>query len=349
MFDYKKYMDKSDQLSDVLEKQLKKYFKKIIRLHGSRDYFQVKQDSFTFEIIPILEVKNSKDAINITDVSPLHALFVKSAVKKNKKISDEIRLMKQFCKSNKIYGAESYINGFSGYMCELLIIYYGGFFNLIKAASKWGDKEVIDIKNFYKGKNVLMEMNKSKTYSPMILIDPVQADRNASAALSTEKYSLFIEKAKEFLRKPSVNFFEDYKFDIDKIKKEFILVEADVLDGKEDIVGAKTLKVFDFLRNNIAKKGFEIKQDGWYWDKGPKAYFYFKIIRDLDNIEIVEGPPVKLNDFVSNFKKKHKNTFVKDDMICAKEKRKFTKAKDLIKDLLKDEYVKERLKANKLV
>ena len=44
-YDYKKFKDKSSDLSDILEKSLKQALKtmglKCERLHGSRDYFQV--------------------------------------------------------------------------------------------------------------------------------------------------------------------------------------------------------------------------------------------------------------------------------------------------------------------
>src|SRR3989338_11626436 len=73
LFDYNKYKDKSSELSDILEKSLKKKFGKIIRIHGSRDYFQIKEENFTFEIVPILKIKNAAQAKNITDVSPLHS------------------------------------------------------------------------------------------------------------------------------------------------------------------------------------------------------------------------------------------------------------------------------------
>ena len=75
-YDYKKYKDKSDRLSDMLEKTLKKKFGKVKRLHGSRDYFQIEQKGFTFEIVPILKINKSEEAVNITDVSPLHARWV---------------------------------------------------------------------------------------------------------------------------------------------------------------------------------------------------------------------------------------------------------------------------------
>jgi len=165
-FNYSKFKDKSSELSDILEKFLKRHFK-ITKLHGSRDYFQIKEGKFTFEIIPILDIKRAEQAKNITDVSPLHSKFVL----KHKKLIDEIRLTKQFFKAAKIYGAESYIRGFSGYVCEILTIYYGSFLKLLRAASKWKENTVIDIKSYYRGKNIFTELNKSKLISPIIVID----------------------------------------------------------------------------------------------------------------------------------------------------------------------------------
>ena len=108
-------------------------------------------------------------ALNIIDISPLHTVFVK----KHKKLNDEIRLAKQFCRAQDCYGAESYINGFSGYSCELLVIHYGSFKKLARKAAKWKPKVVIDILKKYKGKNPLEELNPSKTQSPLVIIDPV--------------------------------------------------------------------------------------------------------------------------------------------------------------------------------
>src|SRR3989344_7885958 len=76
-FPYKAYMDKSARLSDILEKALKKSFV-VERLHGSRDYFRIRKKEFTFEVIPILAIRKAEQAVNITDVSPLHAKYVKA-------------------------------------------------------------------------------------------------------------------------------------------------------------------------------------------------------------------------------------------------------------------------------
>ncbi|MBW2991700.1 nucleotidyltransferase domain-containing protein, partial [Candidatus Woesearchaeota archaeon] len=129
-YDYNKYKDKSENISKLLGKHLREKFKFTV-MHGSRDYYQIKQDGFIYEVIPILDIKQAGQAKNITDISPLHAKWVK---KNGKNLVDDIRLAKAFLKANNLYGAESYIRGFSGYVTEILVIYYKGFLNFLKAA-----------------------------------------------------------------------------------------------------------------------------------------------------------------------------------------------------------------------
>jgi len=140
-FDFNKYASNSDQLSEVLEKHLKKAFPKlkIERFHGSRDYFNVQYENITFEVIPILKIKKSEEAVNITDISPLHSIWVN---KHTVNMKDDIRLAKKFCWAYGLYGAESYIRGFSGYVIEILIAYYGSFGKLLQASLKWKEKDL---------------------------------------------------------------------------------------------------------------------------------------------------------------------------------------------------------------
>ena len=255
LFNYNRFKNRSDELSDLLESMIKKNFK-FKRVHGSRDYFQVKERNMIFEIIPVLDIKRAEQAINITDISPLHAKFVG----KHKKLADDIRLMKQFCKAQRFYGAESHIAGFSGYSCEVLTIHYKGFMNLVRSAAKWKQKVVIDPMKYYRRKNPLAEMNTSKIESPLVLVDPVQKGRNVTAALGLEKFNLFKNACAKFLKKPSRDFFIEKSFDIEKIIKKahgrkLLLFEAKPLSGKEDVVGSKLVKVMEFLVADLKKNG----------------------------------------------------------------------------------------------
>ena len=350
LFKYNKFKDKSDKLSDILEKILKKKFKKIIRLHGSRDYFQINQNYFTFEIIPILKIQKSEQAKNITDVSPLHSNWVK----KHKKVVNEMKLTKQFCQAQNVYGAESYIRGFSGYICEILAVYYGSFLNLIKSAAKWQDKVVIDAEKYYKGKDVFKLVNISKLASPLIVIDPVQKDRNAAAALNNEKFEAFKKAAKEFLRNPSKESFikKDLKdlFLKEKTKgNKLIIIKAAPLRGKVDVAGGKLLKIYELLKEEIQKHDFKIIKTGWEWDKKNDAFMYFLFSRKpLPKTIQLKGPPLKIKQHLENFKKIHKKTLIKNNKIFAIEKREYTIPEDLLKDSTKNQFAKERSKSIKM-
>lgn len=180
------YKLKDKTLSDILEASLKKSKVKYIKLHGSRDYFQVHFKNLVLELIPILEIKAASQALNITDISPLHVSYILQQIKKNKKINDEIKLAKAFCYAVDCYGAESYIRGFSGYSLEVLVSYYGSFLNFIKIANKWNtkDKIIIDPRKYYKDKKkILQEINISKQISPLILIDPVSKRKKCFSCL----------------------------------------------------------------------------------------------------------------------------------------------------------------------
>jgi tRNA nucleotidyltransferase (CCA-adding enzyme) len=345
-FDYNKYKDKSSELANILEKALKKEFK-ITRLHGSRDYFQIKQKSFTFEIIPILNIKKADQAKNITDISPLHAKWVNNY----KKLSDEMRLTMQFFKAASVYGAESYIKGFSGYVCEILTVYYKDFLNLIKNIAKWKEKTIIDAKHYFKNKEVLYTLNKSKIQSPLIVIDPVQKERNAAAALSKEKFDILVNKAKQFLKNPSKKFFEKEEFSIDtlKTKNKLIILDIKVKSGKRDIIGCKLLKAIDFIKKQLLKNDFKVLDYGWNWDESSNALFYFILKKEtLSKNKIWQGPPLKAEPHLKAFKKKYKKTFVKNGKIYANVKREYINPEDLIKELIKNDYLKDKIKDIKL-
>ncbi len=350
LFDYKKYKDKSDKISDILEKILKKKFKKIIRLHGSRDYFQIRENNLTFEIVPILKINKAEQAKNITDVSPLHSNWVK----KHKQSLNEIKLTKQFCQAQNIYGAESHIKGFSGYVCEILAIYYGSFLNIIKSAAKWDDKVVVDAEKYYRGKDVFKIVNASKLISPLIVIDPVQKGRNAAAALSDEKFEAFKKTAKEFLKNPSKEFFirKDLRSLFLGMKskgKKLIIIEAEPLIGKIDVVGSKLMKIFEFFNQQLQKHGFKILKSEWEWNKNSNSAFYFIFNKEpLPKTVEVKGPPLEMKQHVDNFRKMHKKTFEKSGKMHAIDSREFLFPEDLLNELIKSDYSKERSKSLKL-
>jgi len=342
-FDMKKFRDKD--ISKILAKELKKKFSKVSTLHGSRDYFRIFKDGFTFEIVPILYIKKAGQASNITDISPLHT----SWVKKYARLADDIRLAKAFCHAQSCYGAESYIRGFSGYVLEILVINYGSFGKFIKAVANWKSRECID----FAGHGV--ELNRAKTQSPLILIDPVQADRNAAAALSKEQYDKLISAARKFIKNPSEDFFVKKEFSLDDLKakaegKSLVVFEVVPLSGKEDVVGAKLLKAFNYLNKLFLVEGFKVYDASWHWDK--KALFNFIVDPGLlPAFKIHQGPKVSQELHSSRFRDKNKAyvLFESNGRLCAKIPRKFRDASSFSSSIVKDKNLRLWVKSVKLL
>ena len=349
-FNYKKFSDKSPLLSNFLEAALKKAFPhyRISRVHGSRDYFQFRYETLDFEMIPILNIKKAEKAKNITDVSPLHTRWVKRNT--SAKLKDEVRLAKQFFRANGLYGAESYISGFSGYVLEILIVNYGSLENLLKASTSWKIKQVIDVEEHHKGKDALFELNKSKTISPLIVIDPVDKSRNAAAALSQEKFSLLRKISQQYLKHPQESFFEKEALDSKQLKKEaekrklnFIFLTLIPQQGKEDVVGIKLLKAFNFLENEL--QAFDVKNSGWDWNKHNQAWFYFFLgKKQLPAFEVRKGPPIKFKEHAEKFRKQHPDAYEEEERLITDVEVKYRELDKFLYHILNEPYFKERIK-----
>ena len=58
----------------------------------------------------------------------------------------EVRLLKRFMKMVGTYGSEFKVGGFSGYLCELMIIRYGSFLKVLKGVfDHWKPGYQIDL------------------------------------------------------------------------------------------------------------------------------------------------------------------------------------------------------------
>jgi tRNA nucleotidyltransferase (CCA-adding enzyme) len=345
-FDYS-YKDKD--ISVMLNKILDHLNPTLI--HGSRDYFQI-QKNFTYEIIPVLNITDYKKVKNVTDMSPLHVTYVKDNLKKKPSLADDIRLAKQFCKASTCYGAESYISGFSGHVLDILVIHYGSFLNFLSAAAEWKAKKVIDPELHLEDPE--KELNKAKQQSPLILVDPLQPDRNAAAALSQEKYDMIRQTARAFLENPAEEYFQQKKVDSayllqrKKIHKNSLLAVIHItpLEDKKDISGSKALKAYEHIKKEMHANGFVILEDGWRFHPSHTLFYFIVNSIPLPPLEEQEGPPTKNKRHYKEFITKHNTDklYIKNKRVFAYVKRKYTTIEEFLNAKVVTAYVKERIK-----
>lgn len=343
----KKYED--NELSKLTENMLSKMNINFSVIKGSRNYFRIDINKKLYlEIIPVLKIKNQNESKNVTDLSYSHVNYIKKKLTKTQ--YNEVRLAKEFCYAKKCYGAESYVQGFSGYSLELLIIHYKTFLNFIEAMSqaKKTEQIIIDIEKHHKNKHqIKIDINASKLQSPIILIDPTYKYRNATAALSKKTFYNFSKECKKFLNNPNEKDFNEEKIDFVIIKNksikknyEFSLIEIKTEKQEGDIAGTKLLKFFNHLTKEI-EKIFIIKNKGFEYDEKKSAKIYFSVKKK--NELIIKGPKLSQKQNIDLFKKSHKNTFVKSDRIYSIEENKFT-----LKEFIKKWKGKNSMKINEM-
>jgi len=302
-------------ISNTVENVLKKENLDYIRIRGSRDYFRVIYKGLTFELVPILKINDIKEAKNTTDLSPFHVKYVIS--KLNKKMRDEVRLLKLFTKNINVYGAESYVKGFSGYAIELILINYGSFENTIKNVSSWKPKIIIDLEKYYKNYDEIKKnLSKDKIKSPIIIIDPTDKYRNVAASVSLQKFSEFIYYSRLFLLSEDKEkfFFNKIYRNYDEIKRLaekysvnmiYLKIEGD--SNNKDIKNSKALSLFNNIKKWINNIGFRIFNYYYFFDEN---YLYGYILYYPDKLpeyEIKEGPLLWEEKDYNRFYEKHKN------------------------------------------
>ncbi|MDD5649516.1 MAG: nucleotidyltransferase domain-containing protein [Candidatus Nanoarchaeia archaeon] len=328
----------NEKISSVLENTLRQVFLFIKKIAGSRDYFQIKYKGCLFEVIPVLKIDNPEEAKNIMDISPMHVTWVKEHINGKE---DDVRKLKLFLKANHCYGAESYIKGFSGYVAEILTIYYGSFDRVIESAVDWQEFDIIDTK---KRKIMLRNVDKSKI-SPLVVIDPIQKERNAAAALSKEKFNLFIKACNEYVKSYSQEFFiKKYK-----IPENAIVLQAKPLKGRKDIVGVKLLKAYEYIKDKL-DEDFGVEDSSWYWNK--KAIFWY-VTEDKEISEFKKhyGPHISDEYNLEKFREKWKDEKImaESGRVFINVKRKHTKVRSYLQELLKDNEVKDKVKSIKII
>lgn len=349
---------KKEKLSSIVKTAVKKAFPKhksevkyaehpYVRLHGF---------GRRIDIVPAYNITYIEERASAVDRSVLHTGYIKGKIKKEQK--DEVRLLKQFLKVHDLYGAEIRVQGFSGYLCELLIIKYRNFLNLLKNAEKWEFPMVVDLEKYYKSKEKAMEKFLTQNIT---VVDPVDKNRDVASIVSDEVIYRFIMATRAFLKKPSKKFFERRKFGA-KEMKIFLKKHANLFSFSfkrpkivDDILWGQLRKLGKRIVAYLEELDFTILDYYICSDESKVTFVIESLERELPKKIPVMGPQIENEKHVDAFKKSHKNAvlFLKRGRIVATEERKITSFEQSIKEFLKKErnlpsYLKSNLRKGKL-
>ncbi len=329
---------------EELEKKGLEIGKKVLKKYGpvthyaQHPYVKAKVKGITVEIVPCYKIKTQ--IISAVDRTPLHNKYLKKKLKKEH--IPEILLLKQFLKAAGLYGADQKTKGFSGYLCELLILYYGSFDKLIeKAANEWNKRIIIDIENLRK--------DYSKFKEPLVVIDPVDKERNVASAVSRKAISLFIIKARQFLERPSEEFFfpKEKKINLkEEIRgRNLILISFKPPNVVGEILWSQLEKLAKMIKEKLYEQEFHVYKFSYWTDEEKKCGMVFELnTLSLNHYKRHRGPEVWDKENSKAFIEKNKKWWVMRSRLYAWKKRKHPEAKELIKEALNSEQVPSHLK-----
>ena len=293
-------------------------------------------DGYEVEIVPCYEVEAGKIK-SAVDRTPHHSRWVQNNLDQEQR--KDVVILKKFLSAAGIYGSSLKVQGFSGYLCEILISQYGGFKELTEEAKEWQEKTVIDPEDQHEKLPEKLE-NKFED-EPLVVIDPVDEERNVASVMSKENFSKFIYLCWRFNEEPGMDFFQeeegDYtefevKQELDK-RGDMLVLEFETPEEVDDIVYPQMRKAMRRLRSEIEKHEFQVFDSGFH--VGEMTRVFFELDRNLPEIQEKKGPKVfHGTDHIRQFTSKYDNVYVKGDTLVAKTEREYTDAKELLDEFL---------------
>jgi tRNA nucleotidyltransferase (CCA-adding enzyme) len=312
--------------------------------YAEHPYLQVFSGKYHADIVPAYKIERIEDKGSSVDRSQLHTEYVNSRLDSHGK--NDVRLLKRFMKNFGIYGAELRVEGFSGYLCELLIIHYGSLLKLMEAASHWHEP-VIDTSNHHNGETE--KMKKKFTGASLILVDPTDQNRNVAAVVSRTSLSRFIFECRRFLSSPSDKFFfskrksrsaADVLRAIRERKTKCLLLSFKAPPVVPDVLWPQLKKTAQSIVKRMEDMDFSIF-GSYTWSDGEECAILFELdCWELPSVRKAIGPSVKFARDVDAFVKKHVNSMnlhIEHDRVVAVERRSATNAKSALAVCIKSE------------
>jgi len=277
---------------DVLEKGERKY--------AEHPYTHGIVDGFDVDLVPCYKIEKPEQRMTAVDRSPLHQKYVIDHLKEEQK--KEVRLLKRFMKGIGVYSAEAKVQGFSGYLTELLVLKYGSFMNVIKSALNWRG-----------GFRIELIPSEKMFEEPLVVIDPIDAQRNVASALSLQNLTTFIHACKEFLKAPRTEFFYPKlpaKLTTQKIaeliKKKGTFFLALVFEAPkvvEDVLYPQLRKCEHSIRTLCIQNGFSVHNSD-FEIVGSEAVILFEFeVFELPKVMKHRGPPIWIKNAESFYEK----------------------------------------------
>ena len=317
--------EKFEEISKRIGFSSMKKFRPYVR-YSEHPYVEAQIKKTKINVVPCYDVKLGEWK-SAADRSPFHTRYMQKAL--TSKMKDDVRLLKKFLKSAGIYGAEIAKQGLSGYVSEVLILNYGTFENVIKSISKIKKNEVIG--------------NATKKFDTIIvIIDPIDSNRNLASAISNQNIGKFVLACRSFLLNPSQEFFIKSKRKRSYAWKNVLVVKFDFRARSPDVIWGQIKRATSFLTTQLKVDGFNVLRSMAHTDEKNEAYLFFLLESPvIPERYVKKGPEFLMEDGCRSYIEKNRPStelmWIDNDLkVSSLEKRKYNDAEKYTKEFLKN-------------
>jgi tRNA nucleotidyltransferase (CCA-adding enzyme) len=318
-----------------------------IERFAEHPYLEAFVDGFRVNIVPCYDAEPG-EWLSATDRTPFHTDYVKKRL--NNALRGEVRLLKKFLQGIKAYGAEIKTGGFSGYLCELLILHHESFTKTLKAFTQFTPRTTIDIERHYAGREKELRLLFQES---LVIVDPVDKGRNVASAVQPQKLYTLVAAARTFLKKPSEKFFyppktkalptKTLKNALENRGSDLIFLTLGEIDAVPDVLWGQLYRTQRSLRKQVELSDFRVLRDAVWSDEKNLNVFVFEVEqRRLPSVRKHLGPPLEREKECENFLSKHvrndslvSGPYIEDGRWVVELGRKYTDIVELLREKLK--------------
>ena len=336
----------TENVLPVIRKGLARF--NVIERYAEHPFLEFHVDGIRVNVVPCYDVEKGEWK-SATDRTPFHTEFMNANLTAELRL--EARLLKKFAKGIGVYGAEIKIGGFSGMLIDTLALYYHSFIETIGQASSWTQGTLLEI-----GKApAVLDVEKRELGVDLVVIDPVDPDRNLAAAVRPERLWSLVAAGREFLRGPGVRYFFPPQF-TGKTKSQFTKKidvnsrELSVVTFKHralvpDVLWGQLMKLERSMVEMMDREDFRIYRSTIWSDEKTRSAILLEAEQAIiSSVKMQKGPPVSKKEDSQSFLQRHlgardtaQGPWIKGDRWMVEKKRGISTIAELVKASLREE------------
>jgi tRNA nucleotidyltransferase (CCA-adding enzyme) len=329
---------------------MRKYFSRyrVIERYAEHPFLEFRVDGVRVNIVPSYDVKKGEWK-SATDRTPYHTEFMQTHLRSE--LRREARLLKKFAKGIGTYGAEIKIGGFSGMLIDTLVLYYQSFMETLTHASSWTKGAHLEIG---KPEGIVSPTEKDPNVD-LVVIDPVDPNRNLAAAVRPDKLWNFVAAGRQFLRNAGLWYFFPPEFKpktrqqfakrIDDLGHDLLTITFKHPVLVPDVLWGQLMRLERSLLDIMTREEFSPYRSALWSDETKESAILVETGRTaLPEVRLQKGPPVTKSEDSISFLEKHlkaRNTargpWIEGDRWMVEKRSGIRSIRDLVKAAAREE------------